>query len=123
MSEPSDLVTLSDVEAAVWRLLGERGRAVGARRVAELMTLVERLAVGSQAVDQALLVEGGAKRCRECGLIKLVDQYHVDRYQRDGRRAQCRDCVNAKRRRRERAVAEARKARIGLLRDVTPRAG
>ncbi|MFW6076626.1 MAG: hypothetical protein ACOC71_02640 [Hyphomicrobiales bacterium] len=35
-----------------------------------------------------------AKTCRQCGVERPIDEYHIDRKARDGRRSTCRHCRN-----------------------------
>lgn len=36
------------------------------------------------------------KRCRSCGHVKPIGEFHVDRHTVDGRRTECRSCRNSK---------------------------
>lgn len=46
-------------------------------------------------------VPEGEKRCKKCGLPKVLDDFPKDRSYKDGHRHKCKDCVNAESRERE----------------------
>jgi hypothetical protein len=54
----------------------------------------------------------GGKRCRHCGELKPLEQFHRDRSVKDGRRPECKACTAAKRRARYRKDPAAEIARV-----------
>lgn len=40
----------------------------------------------------------GEKTCSKCGLPKRLDEFHAETRRRDGRRAECKECANARKR-------------------------
>ncbi len=52
------------------------------------------------------------KRCRHCGELKPLEQFHRDRSVKDGRRPECKACTAAKRRARYRKDPAAEIARV-----------
>lgn len=134
---PRGAVDLDGVEAALWRLLGPRGREPqAALDVAWVLDLVERYAAGREAgvgdVAAPAVIEqpppgagapagdpgggaavGAARACAACGAVKpLATGFYVQRGRADGRFATCKACLTARRRARRHELARLRRASL-----------
>lgn len=69
----------------------DEARAVAAEPAPKIRT-----PEGLDATATGLGESVSEKRCRVCGEVKLLTEYHRNRGNRDGRRSMCRTCVAAK---------------------------
>lgn len=90
----NETVNRDDIEKALWKWSGWQADQ---RSVDTILGLVDQYKPGAVTVQ---LPTEKRRRCSQCGAVKPIDRFKPDYKGRGGRRAQCRDCENARRRER-----------------------